>query len=204
MRPVKMIGNAWREFTMTGRMHMYKLLIVEDERAIAQGIAKSNPWEEWGFQVSGICNNGEEAVAFIEKDKPDLVLSDIRMPKMDGIALMQYLNAQYPEIKIVILSGYNDFQYLQMAIRNHVAEYLLKPTLLEEFEQLFRKMKQVLDEEAQEREEQEMQIRDREANALLKGYGYSEEFVESFFIIRIRILIVLYSFAHKRTRKQLI
>lgn len=181
MRPVKVIGNAWREFTMTGRMHMYKLLIVEDERAIAQGIAKSNPWEEWGFQVSGICNNGEEAVAFIEKDKPDLVLSDIRMPKMDGIALMQYLNAQYPEIKIVILSGYNDFQYLQMAIRNHVAEYLLKPTLLEEFEQLFRKMKQVLDEEAQEREEQEMQIRDREANALLKGYGYSEEFVESFF-----------------------
>lgn len=160
---------------------MYKLLIVEDERAIAQGIAKSNPWEEWGFQVSGICNNGEEAVAFIEKDKPDLVLSDIRMPKMDGIALMQYLNAQYPEIKIVILSGYNDFQYLQMAIRNHVAEYLLKPTLLEEFEQLFRKMKQVLDEEAQQREEQKMQIRDRESNALLKGYGYSEEFVESFF-----------------------
>lgn len=181
MRPVKMIGNAWREFTMTGRMHMYKLLIVEDERAIAQGIAKSNPWEEWGFQVSGICSNGEEAVAFIEKDKPDLVLSDIRMPKMDGIALMQYLNAQYPEIKIVILSGYNDFQYLQMAIRNHVAEYLLKPTLLEEFEQLFRKMKQVLDEEAQHRKEREMQIRVRESNALLKGYGYSEEFVESFF-----------------------
>jgi len=160
---------------------MYKLLIVEDERAIAQGIAKSNPWEEWGFQVSGICNNGEEAVAFIERDKPDLVLSDIRMPKMDGIALMQYLNEQYPEIKIVILSGYNDFQYLQMAIRNHVAEYLLKPTLLEEFEQLFRKMKQVLDEEAQHRKEQEMQIRVRESNALLKGYGYSEEFVESFF-----------------------
>ncbi len=160
---------------------MYKLLIVEDERAIAQGIAKSNPWQEWGFQVAGICSNGEEAVAFIEKDKPDLVLSDIRMPKMDGIALMQYLNARYPEIKIVILSGYNDFQYLQMAIRNHVAEYLLKPTLLEEFERLFRKMKQVLDAEAQLREEQKIQLRDRESNALLKGYGYSEEFVESFF-----------------------
>lgn len=166
---------------MTGRMHMYKLLIVEDERAIAQGIAKSNPWEEWGFQVTGICNNGEEAVAFIEKNKPDLVLSDIKMPKMDGIALMQYLNAQYPEIKIIILSGYNDFQYLQMAIRNHVAEYLLKPTLLEEFELLFRKMKRVLDEEAQQREEKEMQLRDRESNAFLKGYGYSEEFVEAFF-----------------------
>ncbi len=120
---------------------MYKLLIVEDEKAIAQGIAKSNPWEEWGFQVVEICDNGEDAVAFIEQNRPDLVLSDIRMPKMDGIALMQYLNAQYPEIKIVILSGYNDFEYLQMAIRNHVAEYLLKPTLLEEFEELFRKMK---------------------------------------------------------------
>jgi len=160
---------------------MYKLLIVEDERAIAQGIAKSNPWEEWGFQVVGICGNGEEAVAFIERDRPDLVLSDIRMPKMDGIALMQYLNAQYPEIKIVILSGYNDFAYLQMAIRNHVAEYLLKPTLLEEFEELFRKMKNVLDEEARQRNEQEFQKKSRESNALLKGYGYSEEFVESFF-----------------------
>lgn len=183
---------------MTGRMHMYKLLIVEDERAIAQGIAKSNPWEEWGFQVTGICNNGEEAVAFIEKNKPDLVLSDIKMPKMDGIALMQYLNAQYPEIKIIILSGYNDFQYLQMAIRNHVAEYLLKPTLLEEFELLFRKMKRVLDEEAQQREEKEMQLRDRESNALLKGYGYSEEFVEAFFIIRIQIPTALCSSAHRR------
>lgn len=160
---------------------MYKLLIVEDERAIAQGIAKSNPWEEWGFQVIGICDNGEEAVAFIEKERPDLVLSDIRMPKMDGIALMQYLNAHYPEIKIVILSGYNDFEYLQMAIRNHVAEYLLKPTLLDEFEELFRRMKRVLDEEAQERKEQEIQRKNRESNALLKGYGYSEDFVEAFF-----------------------
>lgn len=160
---------------------MYKLLIVEDEKAIAQGIAKSNPWEEWGFLVVGICGNGEEAVAFIERDKPHLVLSDIRMPKMDGIALMQYLNEKYPEIKIVILSGYNDFEYLQMAIRNHVAEYLLKPTLLEEFEELFRKMKNVLDEEAQQRKEQEIQKKSRESNALLKGFGYSEEFVESFF-----------------------
>lgn len=163
---------------------MYKLLIVEDERVIAQGIAKSNPWEEWGFEVMGICANGEEAVAFINRDKPDLVLSDIRMPKMDGIALMQYLNAQYPEIKIVILSGYNDFEYLQMAIRNHVAEYLLKPTLLEEFEQLFRKMKDVLDEEQQQRAEQELYWKCREFNALLKGYGYSEEFVEKFFYRR--------------------
>lgn len=163
---------------------MYKLLIVEDERAIAQGIAKSNPWEEWGFEVIGICANGEEAVAFIEKEAPDLVLSDIRMPKMDGIALMQYLNAQYPEIKIVILSGYNDFEYLQMAIRSHVAEYLLKPTLLEEFEQLFRKMKSVLDEEQRQRAEQELLWKGRGSNALLKGYGYSEEFVESFFYRR--------------------
>ncbi len=160
---------------------MYKLLIVEDEKAIAQGIANSNPWEEWGFQIVGICGNGEEAVAFIEKDKPDLVLSDIRMPKMDGVALMQYLNERYPEIKMIILSGYNDFEYLQMAIRNHVAEYLLKPTLLEEFEQLFRKMKNVLDEEVQQREEKEEQLKSRGSNALLKGYGYSEEYVEDYF-----------------------
>ena len=67
------------------------------------------------------------------------MLSDIRMPKMDGLELMKRLNKEYPHIRIVILSGYNDFEYLQTAIQNGVSEYLLKPTDIDEFEEVFRK-----------------------------------------------------------------
>ena len=160
---------------------MYQLIIVEDEKAIAQGIANSNPWHEWGFEVAGVCYNGEEAVEFIKEHPVDLVLSDIRMPKMDGVALMQHLNRYHPEIKIIILSGYNDFEYLQTAIRSGVTEYLLKPTDVDEFAELFQKVKQALDQRDQEREMKEKAEFTRRCNSLLRGYGYDEEAEEQEF-----------------------
>ena len=99
--------------------------------------------------------DGEEAVRIIGEKHPDVVLSDIRMPKMDGIELMQYLHENNPEIKIIILSGYNDVEYLNMAIRNQVTEYLLKPTDIDEFETLFHRLKEKLDEEGIRRRELE-------------------------------------------------
>ena len=132
---------------------MYRLLIGDDEEDIRSGMSKGIPWSEWGFTVVGVAENGEEAVFLTEKEKPDVVLSDIRMPKMDGIELMQYLHDNLPEIKIVILSGYNDLEYLNMAIKNQVTEYMLKPTDIDEFEQLFRKIRKNLDEEKSRREE---------------------------------------------------
>lgn len=164
---------------------MYKVLIVDDELSIRKGISISNPWNEWGFEVIGLAANGLEAISMIEKEKPHIVLSDIRMPKMDGIELMQYLNKNYPEIKIIILSGYNDFEYLNMSIKNSVMEYLLKPTDVDEFEILFRRMKQVLDEEQQKKEdyknlvEQYEESREyryiKQIDLLLKGYLEEEE-----------------------------
>ena len=171
---------------------MYKLLVVEDEKSIAYGIANSIEWEKWGFVINGVCGNGIEALEQIKKDKPHVVLSDIRMPEMDGIELMQHLNQYYPEIKIIILSGYNDFEYLQMSIKNRVMEYLLKPTDLDEFEMTFRKIKERLDEERKKElkerelksayeESRSLKLR-RKYNALLKGYGYHEaEMEEEFF-----------------------
>ncbi|WP_415066197.1 response regulator [Lacrimispora sp.] len=171
---------------------MYKLLVVEDEKSIAYGIANSIEWETWGFEISGVCSNGIEALEQIKKDKPHVVLSDIRMPEMDGIELMQHLSQHYPEIKIIILSGYNDFEYLQMSIKNQVMEYLLKPTDLDEFEVTFRKIKIRLDEERKkELEEKELKSVYEESkslklrkkyNLLIKGYGYDvEEMEEEFF-----------------------
>ena len=76
---------------------MYRLMIVEDEQAIAQGIANSLPWEEWGFQISRVCSNGEEALEAIAVECPDLVLSDIRMPKMDGLEPVSYTHLRAHE-----------------------------------------------------------------------------------------------------------
>lgn len=160
---------------------MYKLLIVEDEKAIASGIANSLPWKEWGFEISGVCANGAEALEEIAGNVPDIVLSDIRMPKMDGLELMKRLSREYPRIRMVILSGYNDFEYLQTAIKNRVCEYLLKPTDIDEFGNVFCRLKKQLDEERQHErsfEEGELLKEQQKFNALLKGYGYDEEEME--------------------------
>lgn len=164
---------------------MYKLIIVDDEEAIRNGIANSIPWKDWGFEVTAVLANGEEAVEKIQQEKPHVVLSDIRMPKMDGVQLMQYLSQNYPEIKIVILSGYNDFEYLNMSIKNQVTEYLLKPTDVDEFAELFQKMKKRLDEEEEKKRKYgnlKKNQMETHLNNLLRGYGFTEEELEEAFL----------------------
>ena len=126
---------------------MYRIMIADDEESIRNGIAHTLPWQEWGYEVCALCASGQEVMDQLEACRPDVVLSDIRMPGMDGVELMQQLNSRYPQIKIVILSGYSDFEYLNMSIRNRVTEYLLKPTDIDEFETVFRRLKTTMDHE---------------------------------------------------------
>ena len=126
---------------------MYRLIIADDEENIRNGMAHSLPWREWGYEVVALCASGQEVLDQMESARPDVVLSDIRMPGMDGVELMQRLSRDYPQVKIVILSGYSDFKYLNMSIRNHVAEYLLKPTDIDDFEETFRRLKASMDHE---------------------------------------------------------
>lgn len=126
---------------------MYRLVIADDEETIRNGMAHSLPWQELGFEVVALCENGQEVLDRLDEYRPDVVLSDIRMPVLDGVGLMKQLNRDHPEIKIVILSGYSDFEYLNESIKNHVAEYLLKPTDIDEFEETFRRLKDTLDHE---------------------------------------------------------
>lgn len=126
---------------------MYRLLIADDEETIRNGIAQGLPWAEMGYEVCALCADGREVLEQMERSHPDVVLSDIRMPGMDGVELMQILNRQYPSTKIVILSGYSDFEYLNMSIKSQVTEYLLKPTDMDEFEATFRRLKAQLDRE---------------------------------------------------------
>ena len=126
---------------------MYRLIIADDEENIRNGMAHSLPWREWGYEVAALCASGQEVLDQMASCKPDVVLSDIRMPGMDGLELMQRLSRDYPQVKIVILSGYSDFKYLNMSIRSHVAEYLLKPTDIDDFEETFRRLKASMDHE---------------------------------------------------------
>lgn len=126
---------------------MYRLIIADDEESIRNGMAHSLPWQELGFEIVALCENGQEVLDKLDECRPDVVLSDIRMPILDGVGLMKQLNHDHPGIKIVILSGYSDFEYLNESIKNHVAEYLLKPTDIDEFEETFRRLKDTLDKE---------------------------------------------------------
>ena len=146
---------------------MYRLIIADDEENIRNGIANSLPWRDWGYEVCALCASGQEVLAKMETCRPDVVLSDIRMPGMDGVELMQRLSRDYPEVKIVILSGYSDFKYLNMSIKNHVAEYLLKPTDIDDFEESFRRLKAAMDHERL----LEILDRDYSADPIAKQYA---------------------------------
>lgn len=105
---------------------MYRVLLVEDEEIIRKGIRLSVPWEESGCCVVGEAGNGVEGKALIEELKPDIVVTDINMPVMDGLTMIAETKYRY-DYAAVILSGYSEFEYAREAIRSGVSSYVLKP-----------------------------------------------------------------------------
>lgn len=106
---------------------MIKIFLVEDEVVIRNAIKSSIDWEKEGYEFVGEAGDGELAYPKIMKEKPDILITDIRMPFMDGLELSKIVKKELPEIKILILSGFNDFEYAKEAIRIGVTDYLLKP-----------------------------------------------------------------------------
>lgn len=108
-------------------MNEIKVFLVEDEMVIRRGIKNSIDWEKEGYIFCGEASDGELAYPMIIKEKPDILITDIRMPFMDGLQLCKLVKKELPNIKILILSGYDEFDYAKEAIRLGVTEYLLKP-----------------------------------------------------------------------------
>ena len=106
---------------------MVKVFLVEDEVVMRNGIKNNIPWEQEGFEFAGEASDGELAYPLIKKEKPDILITDIRMPFMDGLELSRLVKKELPQIKIIILSGYNEFDYAKTAINIGVTDYLLKP-----------------------------------------------------------------------------
>ena len=126
---------------------MYKILLVDDEEEVRTSIIKKIDWEKNGFTVIGDAENGKDALEKIEQLEPDVVLTDIRMPYMDGLELAAELRRIHPSVKVVIFSGYDDFEYAKQAIQLNIIEYILKPVNARELTDILGKIKTNLDEE---------------------------------------------------------
>ena len=106
---------------------MLKIFLAEDEVIVRETIKRMIPWEELGFELVGEAADGEMALPLLIRQKPDLLITDIKIPFMDGLTLAKLAKKELPELKIVILSGYDDFNYAKQAINIGVEDYLLKP-----------------------------------------------------------------------------
>lgn len=106
---------------------MLKVFLVEDESVVRQALRDNIPWQQYGYRFVGEAGDGEMALPMIRKTVPDVLITDIRMPFMDGLALSHIVKSEYPDMKIIIISGYDEFDYARQAISEGVDEYLLKP-----------------------------------------------------------------------------
>lgn len=132
-------------------MSLYRIMLVDDEEEVRKGIIRKIDWENLGFEVVGDAENGEDALEKIEQLEPDVVMTDIRMPYMDGLTLSARIRQKYPSIKILIFSGFDDFEYAQQAIKLNVTEYILKPVNVEELTEILNRVRDNLDEEIEQR-----------------------------------------------------
>ena len=126
---------------------MYKVFLVEDEIVVREGIRNSIPWEQTPYSLAGEAPDGEMALSMIADIKPDILITDIRMPFMDGLALSRIVKKTLPWIKIIILSGHDEFEYAREAISVGVEEYLLKPVSAQDMIRALDKIARRIDEE---------------------------------------------------------
>lgn len=106
---------------------MLNVFIVDDENLIREGIKKLLPWEALGFSICGEAANGRDALPLIHEKQPDIVITDLKMPLVDGIALANHLSTETPRITVIVITGFDEFEYAKAAVRAGVFDFLLKP-----------------------------------------------------------------------------
>lgn len=145
---------------------MLKVFLAEDEFIIREGIKNNIDWQAHGYEFCGEASDGELAFPLIQKTRPDILITDIKMPFVDGLALSRLVKKELPETEIIILSGYEEFDYAKEAIQIGVARYLLKPingeTLLQEIDSVA----EIILGKQKEKEIREMYQKEMEENSL--------------------------------------
>jgi two-component system response regulator YesN len=131
---------------------LYKVFLVEDEIVTREGIRDNVDWRSVGFEFCGEAPDGEMALPLIEKAQPDVLITDIKMPFMDGLQLSKIVRERMPWVKIIILSGHDEFDYAQAAVKLGVTEYLLKPASAQDLRNVLQRVAVLLDQEGREKE----------------------------------------------------
>ncbi len=159
---------------------MYRILIVDDEPIVREGISSTIDWNAHGFELVGACKDGREGLQAFETLKPDVVITDICMPFVDGLELAAWIGEEHPNVRTILLTGHDEFDYAQEAVRLHVRDFLLKPITANELRSVLDDVKRDLDGEVRRREEQshlEAQLaesvpllRERFLNRLIRGH----------------------------------
>ena len=157
-------------------MEQYRVLLVDDEEDIRVGISQKMDWEGLGFSLVGEAENGQDALELAETLQPDVVLTDIKMPFMDGLELCRILTERLPASKFVVFSGFDDFEYAKQAIQMNVSEYILKPINAPELTAVLQRIHGQLDRERTER---------RDAEQLRQRYEESLPLLRNLFLSRL-------------------
>ena len=154
--------------------YKYTVLLVDDEEEVVQVIMKKINWEGLGFSVIGYANNGVKALEMVEEYQPDIVMTDIKMPYMDGMELANRIKAEFPATRILIFTGFDEFEYAKEAVHLEVEEYILKPVNSVELTNVFTQMKIKMDQEISEKRNVEiLQRYYMESLPLLQANFYS-------------------------------
>ena len=128
---------------------MYKVMIVDDEPSIRTGLPKLIDWEAYDFSISAVARNGDDALRQLEKEYPDLIITDIKMPILDGFGLIHYIRKDLNDsnMPFIILSGYDEFEFARRALQYNVKSYLIKPVDEEELISLLEEIRKELTKE---------------------------------------------------------
>lgn len=150
---------------------MYKAVIVDDEPMVCQWLTTKIDWQHWNCEIVGVGRNGLEGKELVERHKPDILLSDVKMPGINGLELSRYILEQYPKTMVIMLSGYNEFEFVRTAMRNKVFDYLLKPLDVEDLQKTMDKATAHLRERFDRERENEISEKRLEESSALTEIG---------------------------------
>ncbi len=136
----------------------YRVVIIDDEAWTRDTIKRIGQWQEFGFQIVGEAADGVSGIECIKQLKPHLIITDMKMPGIDGAELLQLLSLQNIKAKVIVISGYYDYNYTRQALNSHVMDYLLKPIKEDEFNQLIKRCSHELNMETQLEEQKEISL----------------------------------------------
>jgi len=168
---------------------MYKVVIIDDEPMIVEGLTKGLEWEKWNCKVVGNANNGMEGIELIRVENPDIVITDISMPKVDGLGMIAALKSEFPDMQITILTGFREFDYAQRAIALGVTRFLLKPSKFAELEEAIDVMTAKLKERhKEEKEEKDEAVEENSANSFIVNNAL--EYMRAHYTEKLRLIDV--------------